>query len=139
FKYILERYSFIKYIKYKPNLQLLSALYKAEIEGYKFIKTGKDMALIGHTQDNKWIKPYRCIISIFSKSQFLDESTNEIYIYKIDLFLLLMIKLLRKVKNKNILELNNQLEIFNINNSRQKQYYKFEFFKNQKDFIENHR
>ncbi|EHY1142223.1 hypothetical protein K2V23_002040, partial [Campylobacter coli] len=69
-KYILERYSFIKYIKYKPNLQLLSALYKAEIEGYKFIKTGKDMALIGHTQDNKWIKPYRCIISIFSKSQF---------------------------------------------------------------------
>lgn len=45
----------------------------------------------------------------------------------------------RKVKNKNILELNNQLEIFNINNSRQKQYYKFEFFKNQKDFIENHR
>ncbi|EOA5976557.1 hypothetical protein ACH5DS_002003, partial [Campylobacter coli] len=93
-KYILERYSFIKYIKYKPNLQLLSALYKAEIEGYKFIKTGKDMALIGHTQD-KWIKPYRCIISIFSKSQFLDESTNEIYIYKIDLFLLLMIKLLR--------------------------------------------
>ncbi|BAM12874.1 hypothetical protein HCN_1693 [Helicobacter cinaedi PAGU611] len=94
--FICQRYSFITYIKYQPDTLLLVALYKAATEGYKFIRIGKNIVLIGHTQNNKWIKPYKCVINPFSKSQFLNES--EIYTYKIDWTLLLIIKIYKKNK-----------------------------------------
>lgn len=128
---ILQRYSFVKYIKYKPEILLLTALCKAEVEGYRFIRVGKEIVLIGHTQNNKWIKPYECIIDPHSKSQFLN--TQEIYNYKIDLFLLLMIKCFRITKCKEIVKISNKILEFDENNSKKEQYYKFEFFKHKSE------
>lgn len=131
FKFISQRYSFINYIKYEPDTLLLVALCKAEVEGYKFIKIGKDIVLTGHTQNNKWIKPYRCIVDIFSVTNFLNE--DEIYTYKIDLFLLFMIKFLRKIKNKNILSIVDKIQKFDKDNCMRDKYYQFKFFKNTKE------
>ena len=119
---IFQRYSFIKCIKNKPNILLLVALCKAETERYRFIRVGKEIVLIGHTQNNKWIKPYECIIDPHSKSQFLNE--QEIYNYKIDLFLLLMIKILKTIKYKEILKLINKIPEFDENNSKKEQFFK---------------
>lgn len=132
--FICQRYSFITYIKYQPDTLLLVALYKAATEGYKFIRIGKNIVLIGHTQNNKWIKPYKCVINPFSKSQFLNES--EIYTYKIDWTLLLIIKIYKKIRNKNILDIAKKLQEFNIKNSTKDKYYKFDFFKNKNELRE---
>ena len=128
---IFQRHSFIKCIKNKPNILLLVALCKAEVEGYRFIRVGKEIVLIGHTQNNKWIKPYECVIDPHSKSQFLNE--QEIYNYKIDLFLLLMIKCFRIMKCKKIIKIKNKIPEFDENNSKKEQYYKFEFFKHKSE------
>lgn len=130
-KTMFQRYSFVKYIKNKPEILLLTALCKAEVEGYRFIRVGKEIVLIGHTQNNKWIKPYECIIDPHSKSQFLNE--QEIYNYKIDLFLLLMIKCFRIMKCKKIVKIKNKIPEFDENNSKKEQYYKFEFFKHKSE------
>lgn len=133
--FLANRYSFVKYITYKPDIALLAALCKAEAEGQKFIRVGKAIVLIGHTQNNKWIEPYECIVDPYSKSQFLNE--KDIYNYKIDRCLLLMIKILKTIKYKEILKIINKIPEFDERNSKQSQYYKFEFFKHKSELQKN--
>lgn len=100
-KFLMQRSSFFKYIEYQPDLLLLIILCRAEKEGDIFIRTGKDIALIGHTQNNQWIKPYQCLPNVFSRSSFLNK--DEVYTYKIDFCLLWIIRINRYLKNeKNI-------------------------------------
>lgn len=110
---------------------LLPILCKTEKEGYKFIRTGKDIVSLGHTQGNAWIKPYKCYPNLFSRSAFANE--NELYTYKIDCVMLLMIKLCRYFGHKKILNVIEGISKFDSNNA-QKRTYKTEFFKKSEEF-----
>ncbi|TLD99949.1 hypothetical protein LS73_006490 [Helicobacter muridarum] len=97
------------------------------------------MAVYGHTQNNAWLKPYKCFPNVYVQTAFRND--NEVYCYKLDYFLLLMIKIVRCFKSKIILEadllklgqLNKKCHIGNIFIS------KIEFFKNKAEAEDRHK
>lgn len=126
YQFFAKRYSFFKYLSNEQGqkILLLSAICKAELNNFKFIRTGKDIVIIGHTQGNQWIKPYDFIPNLYSNSGFLNSS--EIYTYKIDWFLLMMIRIARICKNKNISKID--IAKFDKDNHNKEEYCKIYFY-----------
>lgn len=130
--FIKSRFSFFVQMKYaeqmnpNDNKLLFDIICKAYAKKYKFIKAQKNRVSMGHTQNNKWIKPYKCYPNVLSNAFFEDETK---YVYKIDSILLFMIAFSKKCKNKMIL---NRIANLDSNNVKHR-LEKIEFFKTYKD------
>lgn len=125
YKFCKRRFSFFWVCSgdAESSFVLLSAICRAELGGYRFIRTIAPYASRGYVQGDCWLKPYKC----FPPTDSGVFRPSEKYIYRIDIWLLFMMRVARWYKCKGLLAVYDKLEEFDRGNTSAG--YGIEFFK----------